>query len=868
MAGDKRGRRRRRAGGLVSLYVAALWVLPPSPTAAASAAAIAVSPTRAAAAQEPVAVSVSYRAMVATVATIGIAIPASWLQAGMPQVSSPSRPGYVSLGRGGCTSGTRILGVVRRSDGGATVRIASSCPAGASWTASVRRLRAPATIGLSSWTVTSTSSGTTTTIGRPPVLIVEPWPTVPPAPANLPACFSTGSPAVSYGCWVTTVAGNGPPTLGDGGPATRAVLDEPWSVAFGTDGTTYVVDRADDRIRAISPSGVIRTVVGTGSAEMQGLGDGGPATAASLRFPRDVVLTPDGGMLIADGNHYVVRRVDAGGTITTIAGNRGASTFTGLDGPAVDASLKANPASVDYDRAGNIYIALGSGVNRVVRVDPAGTLQPVAGTGEARNTGDGGLASAAAIDAPEWLRVDRSRNLLYVLSNPVGGPLLLRRVDLSTGRIATLPIGALGASTFALDSRGHPVVMTAGGRLETVDGQTGAVLSTIPVASNLHGSPVGINDRGQVVLALADRIILVSPSGAASLIAGSGTLMPVRATASSTTLFDSQGLAFDAHGDLYVGDFDHNLIRRIAPDGMITNVAGAGQWGSSGNGGPPLSATFAQPRSFVFDRLGRLFFIDEVYGTGVVRMIAPGADGVIDGSAEERIIAVAGQALDRSHADHGAADGSPATAAVFNAARGLCVDPADNLYVADPYDNRVRKIVPGPDGILNGGPGEIITTVAGDGSAIESGDGGPAVAAGTPAVQDLYCAPNGDVYVRDGTVSESIRRIDAGTGVISTVVSGLSNVMFFTLDPVGNLYWTVDDQNGRSQLFRRDAGTGATAVVAGVGPSGFSGDGGSAPGAAFFSLSFFTLGPDGALYIVDNGSFRLRRVAFLVLPAS
>lgn len=149
---------------------------------------------------------------------------------------------------------------------------------------------------------------------------------------------------------------------------------------------------------------------------------------------------------------------------------------------------------------------------------------------------------------------------------------------------------------------------------------------------------------------------------------------------------------------------------------------------------------------------------------------------------------------------------------------------------------------------------------------MSGGDGGPATAAAIVSPHQLYCAPNGDVYVREGDYVSSIRRIDARTGTISTYLSGLEGAQWFSFDATGNLFYAVTDQNGFSQLRRRDAATGVTATAAGVGPTGFSGDGGSAPAALFAGIVAFAWGPDGSLYIPDNGNFRLRRVAFVALP--
>jgi len=119
-----------------------------------------------------------------------------------------------------------------------------------------------------------------------------------------------------------SVAGSGSPNVGDDGPAIQATLENPFGVIATADGSIYIADTLNNRLRRVTLDGLIHAVAGNGSAETQNLGDGLPAVQAQLRFPRGMALGPDGSLYIADSNHYVVRRVTPDGLITTFAGNR------------------------------------------------------------------------------------------------------------------------------------------------------------------------------------------------------------------------------------------------------------------------------------------------------------------------------------------------------------------------------------------------------------------------------------------------------------------------------------------------------------------------------------------------------------------
>lgn len=239
---------------------------------------------------------------------------------------------------------------------------------------------------------------------------------------------------------ITTVAGNGDKAYsGDGGPATRAALNEPYGVVLDRAGNLYIADRLNRRVRRVdAATGIITTVAGTGEAAYSG--DGGPAAQAGLAEPNGLAFDPGQTRLyITDVADHRVRVIElASGRIATFAGT-GAAEHSGDGGPARQAGVfGARAVKVAAD--GTVYILERQG-SSLRAVDGRGIISTVAGTTARGYSGDGGPALAAVFDAPKEMAIDKNGDILIVDTENHA----IRRLDLSAGTVSALAGGRQGA---------------------------------------------------------------------------------------------------------------------------------------------------------------------------------------------------------------------------------------------------------------------------------------------------------------------------------------------------------------------------------------------------------------------------------------
>ncbi len=208
---------------------------------------------------------------------------------------------------------------------------------------------------------------------------------------------------------ISTFAGTGTAGFsGDGGQATAAKLSSPIDIAFDRWRNVFIVDKSNNRIRKVNASGVISTIAGNGTAGYSG--DGGQATAAEISNARGITIDTVGNIYFADLGNNVVRKINTSGVISTFAGN-GVSGYSG-DGAQATAAEINNVQRVVVDKTGNIYIADGSNA-RIRKVNTSGVISTFAGTGTAGYSGTGGPATAAKIYSPHGMTFDKSGNMYF-----------------------------------------------------------------------------------------------------------------------------------------------------------------------------------------------------------------------------------------------------------------------------------------------------------------------------------------------------------------------------------------------------------------------------------------------------------------------
>jgi sugar lactone lactonase YvrE len=238
---------------------------------------------------------------------------------------------------------------------------------------------------------------------------------------------------------ISTVAGNGQKGYsGDGGPAVQASLNEPYGVLPDREGNLYIVDRLNACIRRVdAKTSVITTFAGNGKPGFSG--DGGPADQAQLREPNALDFDPAGNLFIADVTDNRIRRVDVKThVISTVAGT-GKREFTGDGGPASQAGIQG-ARGVAFDGDGNMYLCEREG-NRIRRVDAkTGVIRTVAGTGAKGYSGDGGPAQQATFNGPKWIHVGGDA-MVYVVDTENH---CVRQINPKDGVVRTVAGGHLG----------------------------------------------------------------------------------------------------------------------------------------------------------------------------------------------------------------------------------------------------------------------------------------------------------------------------------------------------------------------------------------------------------------------------------------
>jgi len=620
---------------------------------------------------------------------------------------------------------------------------------------------------------------------------------------------------------ILTLAGGG---SADG--AAKSVSIVPSGMTLAPNGDLIIAEAFNNRVRRLS-GGALTTIAGCGAEG--NIGDGGAAAQAELKLPLAIAYDAAGNISIADSGNHRIRRVAATtGVISTIAGSW--PGFSGDGGRAVDATFNA-PAGIAVDMAGNVYIA-DSGNQRIRKIDPAGTITTIAGNGNRGFSGDGQQATTATLNTPQTLLLDGSGGLLVAdtLNERI------RRIDLAAGTITTVA----GGGSSLVD---NVPATSASLNLSRFSGVTGVVPGlAVDSAGNFY---VGADLRVRKVDATTHFMTTV---------AGNGTFCcPIEgAIATATPLSFPSGLLFDRAGHLLVADRGAQQVFRIDRSlGTISAIAGNGSSDFVGDGASATATTFSWPTSLAFDGSGNLL-VSDLFNNRLRRVTLPGG----------AITTIAGAG---GRPDYGGDDG-PAVLARFFQPDGVATDASGNIYLGDANNNRVRRI----------GSNGTVTTIAGNGTAGDSGDGGPGRSASinSSSVGSLRVALDGQgrLYFSDPG-NHRVRRIDLANGIVTAyagtgtpgfagdngpaAAASLNQPIGLAADSAGNLY--IAD-SGNSRIRRVDAASGIITTVAGNGTFAFSGDGGAATAASLNRPYGVRAAASGEIFIADFLNGRIRRI--------
>jgi uncharacterized protein (TIGR03437 family) len=643
--------------------------------------------------------------------------------------------------------------------------------------------------------------------------------------------FSSGHAVykISPSGTLTLAAGNSRPGFsGDGGPATAAQLNTPQGLAVDSQGNLYIADQVNNRVRMVSPQGVINTFAGNGKlGQPRFLGDGGQATAANLNLPAGVAVDHSGNVYIADTGDNSIREVGTNGVINTIAG----TGFSGIccDTQLASGSVLSQPEDVFVDGSGNVFIAdTGNAAIREITAS-TGIINFIAGactitstttdtnTGETcavGYAGDGGLANAAGLVEPMAVAVDSSGNVY--IAEPTDGR--IREVSTVNGKVDINTIVGNGTLGFSGDN--------AAATSAELNRPTGVA---VDASGNLY-----------IADSLNNRIRLAKAGGNISTFAGNGgySYSGDGGPATSAQLNAPHGVAADTAGNFYIADSGNNVVRKVSANGTITTLAGNGTAGFGGDGGAAASAQLSAPQGVAVDSAGNVYIADT--GNSRVREVSGGT-----------ITTVAGNGTAGFGGDGGAATGAKLYSPV-----GLALDAKGNLYIADTNNSAVRKV-----------SGGNISTVAGNGVQGYTGDGGPALSAQLNDPEGVAVDSAGNLYITD-TLNYAIRMV-APNGMISTIagdgVAGysgdggaasqaqLSYPAGIAVDSGGAVYFA-----DAGAAVRKIDSSGRISTIAGNGSLGYTGDGGLATAASLDGPIGIALNANGDVYVADSGNNAIR----------
>lgn len=657
------------------------------------------------------------------------------------------------------------------------------------------------------------------------------------------------------------------------GVGAAARFQNPNSLAVDSNGTVYVADTGNNTIRKLVFSGTNSTVSTlAGTVGVTGLTDG-TGVSAQFNTPSGIAVDGNGIVYVADSGNYTIRKITPEGVVTTFAGIPGQSGNS--DGPG---ALFGCPMGIAVDGNGTVYVA--DSFNHTIRkITSGGSVTTLAGCPNVMGSRDG-TGSSASFNTPGGVTVDAS------------------------------------GTVFVADTLNHTIrKITPDGTVTTLagtPGQYGSIDGTGNRTQFNTPSALVVDGAGSLYVAdtYNDTIRKVSPAGVVTTVSGSASTTGFTDGAGSAALYNfPAGIAIDSNGNVYVADTGNHTIRKEIWS-VVTTVAGsAPQPGHNGSG---IYGFLNSPTQSTLDASGNLYVADtgnqviiKCTGTGnslvAGQMLKTGTTDAAGSSAAfnypqgiaidsgtnlyvsdswnhtiRKISVVSGSGavttICGSPANQGSADGSGANA-MFNSPIGIAVDSGTNLYVADTYNNTIRKL-------SFSGSAWKATTIAGTSGVTGTTDGSGSLFSQPNGVA---VDGNGTVYVAD-TLNHTIRTLTlsgstwtaqtiAGTPAVSGTADGDGGSAQFnhptqlTFDPKGNLF-VVDTGNSSVRMLTKTGGNWGVSTVGGTpgttgGVAGFMGVGPQAQFSAPMGIAVGTtsMGTD-LLYVVDSENNRIAMGAF------
>ena len=584
---------------------------------------------------------------------------------------------------------------------------------------------------------------------------------------------------------VSTLAG-APGTIGStDGAGSAARLYYPSGLALDASGNIYVAQDLNHTIRKITSAGVVTTLAG-----FPGVAGGADGTGSGARFngPSGLAVDGSGNIFVADQYNHTIRKVTAGGVVTTLAGLAGSSGSTDGTGSAARFNV---PSGVTIDSSGNLFVA--DEYNDTIRkVTSAGVVTTLAGLAGSTGRADG-TGSAARFYLPYAVAVDGAGNVCVAdLAND-----RIRKVT-PAGVVTTLAGGlgsgsADGTNATAYFDNPRGVAVDASGIVYVGDSQNNTlrkvtpagVVTTLAGLANVRGSANGTGtaarfDRPSGVGADASNNVFVADSNNSSIRKVTPAAVVSTLAGPTAGFWVPGGVGLDASNNVFVADSGAHTLLKVTPAGVVTTLAGSpGQTGTAdGTGG---DARFNNPTGVAADGSGNLYVADKnnheirkVTSAGVVTTLA-------------------------GYPFPGAADGS-GSSAHFNHPSSVAVDVSGNVFVADTDNHTIRKIT----------AGGLVSTLAGTAGSLGSADGIGSSArfylptgVAVDASGNVYVADLGYGLIRKVTPAGVVTTLGGATGSnVSLVSDGIGAVARFhspqavAVDPSGNIF-VADTLNNR-----------------------------------------------------------------------